>query len=123
MVNELLIVYLSFCRRFFKELMIFNGHKEPNTDRESGQAGYMVNGLLIVYLSFCRRFAKLKWAGGQILARILMTRGINILETGRSTIRMEAAAVAALEGLLDERFEKAVQLIFSCKGRNESYPQ
>jgi len=46
-----------------------------------------------------------------------MTKGINILETGRNTIRMEAASVAALEGLLDSEFEKAVQLIFACKGR------
>jgi len=46
-----------------------------------------------------------------------MNRGINILETGRNTIRMEAASVAALEGLLDSEFEKAVQLIFACKGR------
>lgn len=30
---------------------------------------------------------------------------------------MEAAAIAALEGLIDDQFEKAVQLIFSCKGR------
>ena len=30
---------------------------------------------------------------------------------------MEAASVAALEGLLDEQFEKAAQLLFSCKGR------
>ena len=46
-----------------------------------------------------------------------MSTGINILETGRNTIRMEAASVAALEGLLDSHFEKAVQLIFACKGR------
>ena len=46
-----------------------------------------------------------------------MSKGINILETGRNTIRMEAASVAALEGLLDEAFEKAVKLIFACKGR------
>jgi arabinose-5-phosphate isomerase len=46
-----------------------------------------------------------------------MTKGINILETGRNTIRMEAASVAALEGLLDSQFEKAVQAIFACKGR------
>src|SRR2546430_1460830 len=46
-----------------------------------------------------------------------MTKGINILETGRNTIRLEAASVAALEGLLDSHFEKAVQLIFACKGR------
>jgi arabinose-5-phosphate isomerase len=46
-----------------------------------------------------------------------MSKGINILETGRNTIRKEAASVAALEELLDGEFEKAVQLIFTCKGR------
>ncbi|HEY4206105.1 MAG TPA: KpsF/GutQ family sugar-phosphate isomerase [Puia sp.] len=46
-----------------------------------------------------------------------MTKGINILETGRNTIRMEAASVAALEELLDIQFEKAVQTIYACKGR------
>ena len=46
-----------------------------------------------------------------------MSKGINILETGRNTIRMEAASVAALEGLLDDAFEKVVKLIFACKGR------
>jgi len=46
-----------------------------------------------------------------------MSKGINILETGRNTIRMEAASVSALEGLLDAQFEKTVELIFSCKGR------
>src|SRR5436190_1952408 len=46
-----------------------------------------------------------------------MSKGINILETGRNTIRREAASVAALEELLDGQFEKAVELIFACKGR------
>ncbi|MDO6434453.1 KpsF/GutQ family sugar-phosphate isomerase [Flavitalea sp. BT771] len=46
-----------------------------------------------------------------------MSKGINILETGRNTIRKEAASVAALEELLDGQFEKAVELIFACKGR------
>lgn len=41
----------------------------------------------------------------------------NIIAIGRNTIRMEAASIAALEELLDDQFEKAVQLIFSCKGR------
>jgi arabinose-5-phosphate isomerase len=41
----------------------------------------------------------------------------SIIEIGRNTIRMEAASVAALEGLLDEQFEKAITLIHSCKGR------
>ncbi|MDP4148220.1 MAG: KpsF/GutQ family sugar-phosphate isomerase [Bacteroidota bacterium] len=41
----------------------------------------------------------------------------SIIDIGRDTIRMEAASVAALEGLLDEQFEKAISLIRSCKGR------
>lgn len=46
-----------------------------------------------------------------------MTSTIDILSLGRKTIRMEAAAVAALEGLLDESFERAIRLILECKGR------
>ena len=46
-----------------------------------------------------------------------MSTAKNIIEIGRNTIRMEAASVAALEGLLDQDFEKAVRLIFACKGR------
>ena len=46
-----------------------------------------------------------------------MNRARNIIETGKQIIRMEAAAVAALGEALDESFEKAVELIFSCKGR------
>src|ERR1700748_392442 len=46
-----------------------------------------------------------------------MTRGKNIIEIGKNTVRMEAAAVAALEQLMDHQFEKAVELIYSCKGR------
>src|ERR1700742_3871092 len=46
-----------------------------------------------------------------------MSRGKNIIEIGKNTIRMEAAAVAALEQLMDHQFEKAVELIYSCKGR------
>ncbi|HEY4061813.1 MAG TPA: KpsF/GutQ family sugar-phosphate isomerase [Puia sp.] len=46
-----------------------------------------------------------------------MSRAKNIIEIGRNTIRMEAASVAALEELLDEQFEKAVRLIYDCKGR------
>lgn len=46
-----------------------------------------------------------------------MSRVKNIIDIGRNTIRMEAASVAALEDLLDEQFEKAVQMIFSGKGR------
>ena len=46
-----------------------------------------------------------------------MTRGKNIIELGKNTVRMEAAAIAALEQLMDDQFEKAVELLFSCKGR------
>ncbi|MBS1663383.1 MAG: KpsF/GutQ family sugar-phosphate isomerase [Bacteroidetes bacterium] len=46
-----------------------------------------------------------------------MSRGKNIIEIGKNTVRMEAAAVAALEALMDHQFEKAVELIYSCKGR------
>ncbi len=41
----------------------------------------------------------------------------NIIQTGKDTIRKEAAAVAALEHLLDDQFEKAVERLFSCQGR------
>src|SRR5882762_2720131 len=66
----------------------------------------MVNGPGIVDLSFWCTFAK-----------SFMSTAKNIIEIGRNTIRMEAASVAALEDLLDEGFEKAVRLIFGCKGR------
>ena len=46
-----------------------------------------------------------------------MSTGKNIIAIGKNTIRMEAAAVAALEELLDDQFEKAAELIFACKGR------
>ncbi|HEV3414310.1 MAG TPA: KpsF/GutQ family sugar-phosphate isomerase [Puia sp.] len=46
-----------------------------------------------------------------------MSRGKNIIGIGRDTIRKEAASVAALEALLDEQFEKAVELIFASRGR------
>ena len=46
-----------------------------------------------------------------------MSRGKNIIEIGKNTIRKEAASVAALEELLDEQFEKAAELIFASKGR------
>lgn len=46
-----------------------------------------------------------------------MARAKNIIETGRETIRKEAASVAALEGQLDEQFGKAVELIYASKGR------
>ena len=49
-----------------------------------------------------------------------MNRGKNskdIIGIGRSIIRMEAEAVAAMEQLVDDQFQQAVELIFSCKGR------
>src|SRR6201747_2282937 len=46
-----------------------------------------------------------------------MTTVKNIIEIGKNTVRMEAAAVAALEQLMDHQFEKAVEMIYSCKGR------
>src|SRR5258707_1906375 len=46
-----------------------------------------------------------------------MTRVKNIIEIGKNTVRMEAEAVAALGQLMDHQFEKAVELIFACKGR------
>ena len=46
-----------------------------------------------------------------------MARGKNIIDIGKDTIRKEAASVAALEELVDEQFEKAVELIYSSKGR------
>jgi arabinose-5-phosphate isomerase len=46
-----------------------------------------------------------------------MSRGKNIIGIGKEIIRMEAAAVSALERHLDGQFERAVELIFNCKGR------
>ena len=39
------------------------------------------------------------------------------LETARRVLRIEAEAIAALAERLDARFEQAVEMIFSCKGR------
>ncbi len=39
------------------------------------------------------------------------------LETARRVLRIEAEAIEGLLGRLDERFDKAVELLFSCKGR------
>jgi len=39
------------------------------------------------------------------------------IEYGRKVLRLEAEAVEALGGLLDDRFEKAVGLILKCKGQ------
>jgi arabinose-5-phosphate isomerase len=38
------------------------------------------------------------------------------VEFAREVIRLEAAAVAALERLLDERFSRAVELVLACEG-------
>jgi len=46
-----------------------------------------------------------------------MSRGKNIIGIGKDIVRMEAAAVSALEHHLDGQFERAVDLIFNCKGR------
>jgi arabinose-5-phosphate isomerase len=46
-----------------------------------------------------------------------MNRDKNIIGIARDIVQKEAAAVAALEQLLDEQFEKAVELISACKGR------
>src|SRR5580692_8972693 len=46
-----------------------------------------------------------------------MSGAKNIIGIGRDTIRKEAASVAALEELLDDQFEKAVELILASKGR------
>jgi arabinose-5-phosphate isomerase len=39
------------------------------------------------------------------------------LETGRRVLRIEAEAIAGLVERLDARFERAVEIVFSCKGR------
>jgi arabinose-5-phosphate isomerase len=46
-----------------------------------------------------------------------MNRDKNIIGIARDIVQKEAAAVAALEQLLDAQFEKAVELIAACKGR------
>jgi len=46
-----------------------------------------------------------------------MNRAKYIIGIGKHIVRMEAAAVAALEQQLDGEFERAVELIFACKGR------
>lgn len=40
-----------------------------------------------------------------------------IINKGKEVIRIEAEAIAALESRIDENFEKAVDLIYNCKGR------
>ena len=39
------------------------------------------------------------------------------LETARRVLRIEAQAIEGLLGRLDARFDKAVELLFQCKGR------
>jgi arabinose-5-phosphate isomerase len=39
------------------------------------------------------------------------------LETAKRVLQIEADAIAGLIGRLDKRFEKAVELLFACKGR------
>src|SRR5580692_5826215 len=46
-----------------------------------------------------------------------MNRGKDIIGIAKDIVQKEAAAVAALEQLLDAQFEKAVELIAACKGR------
>ena len=46
-----------------------------------------------------------------------MNKGTNIIGIAKDIVRKEAASVAALEHMLDGAFEKAVELIFACKGR------
>src|SRR5512140_1046667 len=41
----------------------------------------------------------------------------SIIDKGKFTIRIEAAAVADLEARIDERFARAVELMFACRGR------
>ena len=46
-----------------------------------------------------------------------MNRAKNIIGIAKDIVQKEAAAVAALEQMLDGQFEKAVELILKCKGR------
>jgi arabinose-5-phosphate isomerase len=46
-----------------------------------------------------------------------MNKGRHIIGIAKDIVRKEAASVAALEHMLDGEFEKAVERIFSCKGR------
>lgn len=46
-----------------------------------------------------------------------MSRAIDIIEIGRSTIKKEAGSVAALAELLDDQFVKAVEVIHASQGR------
>jgi arabinose-5-phosphate isomerase len=46
-----------------------------------------------------------------------MTTQKKIIQKGREVVRIEAEAVAALERRIDASFARAVELLFSCKGR------
>ncbi|HEY6193033.1 MAG TPA: KpsF/GutQ family sugar-phosphate isomerase [Bacteroidota bacterium] len=46
-----------------------------------------------------------------------MTTQKKIIKKGREVVRIEAEAVAALERRIDASFARAVELLFSCKGR------
>ena len=39
------------------------------------------------------------------------------IQKAKRVIRMEAEAVAALEGKINDSFQKSVDIIFACKGR------
>ena len=39
------------------------------------------------------------------------------LDTARRVLRIESEAIAGLIDRLDERFERAVELLYTCKGR------
>jgi arabinose-5-phosphate isomerase len=47
----------------------------------------------------------------------MMRDSTTIIEKGKSVIRIEAKAVAALEPRVDESFARAVEMIVQCKGR------
>jgi len=40
-----------------------------------------------------------------------------IIEKGKNVVRVESDAVAALAGRIDERFARAVEMMFACRGR------
>ena len=42
---------------------------------------------------------------------------MNLIDRARRVIELEAAAVASLTAVLDERFERAIELMLACKGR------
>lgn len=46
-----------------------------------------------------------------------MNTAYDIIQKGKEVIQIEADAIAALEDRIDENFEKAVELLLTCKGR------